>query len=228
MSAFDYVDAVGGKIEQVSQLEAGDVVTFATTLPKYSQFQWTVKIVIGIAIFAFVSLIIYKMFIQYHIKARVKIKQAGKVVQIIDDRCREVVDTQGKRKLVFFKLKGKTTPIPELRYRYMMGKTPCYEFELHDNGQLYPIDLIDADKKTEDLIEQVSVPQDRIGWYFTEMKELESKLDKKNWFDKYKETVIMGTAMVLAFLICFFAFKYVAAELRAVANAITEVARRCI
>ena len=208
-----------------------NVQQFAVNIPSSTTFHWVLKIVLYVGLLIIGGVLFWKFVYQYKISARVKVKVAGKVVEVIDDRCKDVIDEQGKRKLEFFKLR-KTTPVPQLRYRYfkkgMFRTRQTYEFELHDNGELYPIDLVDVDPTTKKMIEQVSIPEDRVGWRFQESKLLEKKLERQTVWDKYKQEIIVFSSMVVAFLICYFAFKEVGGGLKSIAGGMQDVARACL
>jgi len=95
------------------------------------------KIIVPFAVIAFMGLVFWKFYVQYKIKIRLKYYQAGNLIKIKDDRARILTDKQGKRKLKLFKLQ-RTTPVPELKFRSVLGRADYYEFRVDDNGELHP------------------------------------------------------------------------------------------
>jgi len=127
------------------------------------------------SILLIVGLIVFKR-MQYNKKVRILTKHGGNVIDMKFDIAKEIIDQQGKRKLVLWNTrKGKyavTCPVPHQKYRYKVGKKDFYDLWLDDNKNVHPIDL-----------EVVTLKEELKAWISTKAKK---EVDAKHVRNKKK------------------------------------------
>lgn len=182
-----FFDTVGNFMTsgEVGQIPTGAIIT---------NMSLVIKWVIGLGAVALLGIIFYKFQIQYNLKVRLKFYRGGKLIKIKDDKARELVDKQGKRKLKLFWLQ-KTTPLPEQKYRYVFGKKDYYEFAIDDNGELHPLEtefeVLNITKEVEmrDILteEQIKAKTRELVKQLKKESKGKTKKEKLELIEKYKK-----------------------------------------
>lgn len=197
--------------------------------PAMAKVWFYIKTFLFLAIFVFGAIIFYKLVLQYKIRVTINSRLGGGSYEIKKDRAKLVVDSQGKKALVLFKMrKGKeqiTCPVPASSYKCKSGKADHYYLWLDDNFNLHPIE---PPKSTEAGSKHLVIqPEERAGWTRLEEKRLREKYQKKDMLEKYLPAGIMFVAMLFAFLIFFFGFKELGASMSSLASQFAQVASSC-
>lgn len=222
-SVFDKIGGFGDSLNDVGVGNLGSLTPLLDKMWVWAQiFFWVVVVIAAVMVF-------WKFYIQFNKRIRIVKKSGGKIVDIIHDKAKVVVDAQGKRKLVLWKTREgkeqKTLPIPLLEYKYKCGKNDYYDLWMDDNGNLHPMEIGDIEK--EDLIFVKPKPQERKAWDRYEDKIIEEKYRKKDWIDKYgtlATTTVLGTVVILTM---FFMFQMLGKGLNNLAGSIVQVSTAC-
>jgi len=219
-------DKIGAAGEAVGQIGQG---SFGSLTPVLDKIYLALQIIIPAVIVVALVLIFWKMFLQFKINVRIVKKSGGKIVDIINDRAKFVVDEQGKRKLVLWKTRegkeGKSIPIPEMYYKYKMGRKDYYDLSMDDNGNLHPNELIDSDEHLSSFIKPI--PQERKAWDRYEDKLIIEKFKKKDWLEKYGNLAVISILSVTVILVMFFMFKFVGDSFYQLAQSILQLSTAC-
>lgn len=200
--------------------------------PIISKFAWFGKILFWMVLLIIGGVVIYKFWLQYKISIGVWKRVGGGGIERVSDRAKIVVDEQGKRKIVLYKHRNNkktiSCPIPESIYKSKKGKMDHYELFLDDNFQLHPVDLPTLTIGDEKLRHIMKIrPQERDAWARYEDKQLHSKFQKQNAWEKYMPSVIVLASFLIAFLIFFFMSKDLASSLSTLAQQFGQVATSC-
>jgi hypothetical protein len=184
------------------------------------------KVFIALAVLVFGALLFWKYYMSYNVRVKVKQRYGTGGTKVYSDRAKILTDKNTQqRRMELFKRKNKkalTTPVPESKYRQVEGKYDYFEFWLDDENNLHPI--LPPSAQSEEKIELNILGKDMRAWQSTETKRISEKYSKKTMMEKYQPMMIMFAAIIGAFLISFFAFKYLGGGLSDVAQSMSELA----
>jgi hypothetical protein len=223
-------DSAGGLINNIANFNFSG---FSGGLGKFNFF---IKIAIYLAIVAFGSIAFYKYYIQYNIKVSLRFKtRGGSVIDVKEDRAKEIIDTNGKRKLILLKNKKlNSPPLPSLKYKYKIGKRDYYEFVVDDDGNLFPCEIAayesvyDSEKNINTIHKTIPIPQERTAWLMNEKKLQEEKIRKKGWMDKYGAVIVPIAALACSVVIMYFAVQSINQGMSQLAGQFGQIATNCL
>jgi len=192
---------------------------------------WTwLKIILGTLFLAGGFGLFYKNMGRYNVYVKIKEREGESGTISINDKAMHMTDEHGKRKLVLQKLKfGKTKlscPKPEAKYRQTIktffGKKDYYELWLDDSGALSPILPPHDDKEFGKKL--IFIPEDRKAWQHMETKLNQEKYKKMSFLEKHQQIIVIGTTLLVVFLIVFFAFQHMSDMVTEVSQSVAQLA----
>ncbi|SRR6056297_175453 len=215
-----------GKLGGMAQNANPESLTSFINSPVVDTIFFWGKVFIGLAVLVFGAILFWKYYMSYNIRIKVKQRYGSGGTKVYADRAKIVTDKNTQqRRMELFRRKDKkilTTPVPESKFRQIEGKHEYFEFWIDDENNLHPI--LPPQQNNEKQISLNILGKDMRAWQSTETKRISEKYSKQTMLQKYQPMFIMFASIIGAFLISFFAFKYLGSGLTEVAQSMSELA----
>lgn len=215
--------------DKVTSFTAGDIFSNILQSRIWGKILFWAELILVVGLLAVGVAYIYKRYLPFRIKVNIYKRIGYGAYEIVKDKAKITVDSQGKHKLELMRIKkGKrklTLPIPSQDFRIKQGRADTYNLFMDDNSELHPI-LI-PEMAVSDQGKLRIMPQEREAWARNEEKMLLEKTQNKPAWEKWMPQMIFLAVLFAGVLICFFLFKNIGAGMSELADTFRQIASSC-